>query len=47
MLYSYEEWTDPENGEVEIHQHEVTRSCYTHLHNFVNYRAAEDGAASL
>ena len=35
MLYSYEEWTDPENGEVDIHQHEVTRSCYTHLQNFL------------
>ena len=36
MLYSYEEWTDPETGEMEVHQNEITRTCYTHLHNFLD-----------
>ena len=35
MLYHYEEWVDPETGWTDVQQHEITRSCYEHLHNFI------------
>lgn len=36
MLYSYEEWTDPETDEVLIQGRVVDRRSYRHLHSLLD-----------